>query len=100
MMPLWEFTPAAAFEDARWLDHRIWERVIVAAPSAGEAIRLAAKLEEKTAPEGVGNESVPFVSGFEDEKLYRLRRLPDEEVENYDVTGGEPHVVDARIRDE
>ena len=99
MMPLWEFTPTAGPEDARWLDHRIWERVIVAAPSAGQAIRLAATLEEKTAPEGVGNESVPFASGFEDEKLYRLRRLPDEEAEQFDVTGDEPHVVDARTRE-
>lgn len=95
-MPLWRITPIADPDDSRWLDHQRWEEVVVAAQSAGRALHLAAEMESRAAPEGVGNESVPFKSGFEDEKLYRIDRLSESEAGEYDGDEAEERIIEAR----
>lgn len=98
-MPLWRFTPVAGPEDSRWLSHPHYEEVVVAAPTPGEALSAAGEFEKReTAPEGVGNESVPFRPGLTDEKLYRVDRLPDEEAQAFEFDGDAPAVLAARRR--
>lgn len=74
-MPLWRLVPHADPEDARWLDHPIWEEVVVRADSAAQARLLAAGLEEDPARPPAGNECPSGKSGFADEKLYWVREV-------------------------
>lgn len=76
-MPRWRITPAAHPDDPRWQDREIWAEVIVEAPSAAFA-RLRARTLDGEPRRGVGNESLGPRSGFEDEKLYHVRRCPDD----------------------
>lgn len=69
-MPLWRIRPVAEPDDPRWLDHPIWSEVVVRADSAAQA-RRAAAASESTEAEGDGR------SGFDDEKLYWVRRVDD-----------------------
>ena len=73
-MSLWRIVPVTDVDDARWLDHRRWEEVIVRADTAGLALSLASR--ELAEDDGqVGNESVDLRSGIEDEKLYHAARI-------------------------
>lgn len=90
-MPLWKIEPVADPEDPRWLDHPRWDEVVVRADSAGAAVATAARGLGPPALR-VGNESPPERTGFEDVKLYRVRRI-----ENGDRASAEspPQVVSA-----
>src|SRR3546814_15665864 len=76
-MPLWTIDASAVAEDSRWLDFPIWEEVVVRAPTAAQARLVAAAMEAKEIadPTTVGNETLTFRSGFQDEKLYRVSRV-------------------------
>lgn len=76
-MPLWSIEPSAVAEDSRWLDFPIWADVVVRAPTAAEARRVAAAMEAREIgdPTTVGNETLRFRSGFSDEKLYRVSQV-------------------------
>jgi hypothetical protein len=76
-MPLWSIEPTAVAEDSRWLDYPIWADVLVRAPTAAQARLVAAAMEAGAieGPATVGNESPTFRSGFDDEKLYRVRQV-------------------------
>lgn len=69
-MPFWLIRPVAEPDDPRWLDHAVWAEVIVRAESAAQA-RMSAADEIEAPTEGR--------SGFDDEKLYWVRRLDDAE---------------------
>jgi hypothetical protein len=88
-MALWRIVPVTDKDDARWLDHPIWAEVVVRAPTAAHARIMAADMERKElageAP--AGNESHSFSSGFEDEKLYLVRRIDPEEEPELDEEG-------------
>lgn len=76
-MPLWSIEASAVAEDSRWLDFPIWTDVVVRAPTAAQARLLAAAMEaaEIGDPTTVGNETLAFRSGFQDEKLYHVRQV-------------------------
>ena len=76
-MTLWKIEPIAVAADSRWMDFPIWADVIVRAPSAARARLVAAAMEARELADStpVGNETLTFRSGFEDEKLYRVREL-------------------------
>lgn len=79
-MALWALEASAVAEDTRWLDFPIWADVIVRAPTASQARLVAAAMEAAEIGDATttGNESLPFRSAFEDEKLYQVRRVhPD-----------------------
>jgi hypothetical protein len=70
----WRLTPTAAPDDPRWLDHALWDEVIVKAPSAAEARLLAGALAAHK-PERIANESAAGRTGFDDEKLYWVQQI-------------------------
>jgi hypothetical protein len=76
-MTLWRIEPCAVAADSRWMDFPIWADVVVRAPSAARARLVAAGMEAGELDDGVtvGNETLEFRSGFEDETLYRVSRL-------------------------
>lgn len=73
-MPIWKIEPVADPDDPRWLDHTRWDAVTVRADSAGTALATAARDLYGPGMQ-VGNETSPERSGFEDVKLYRVRRI-------------------------
>jgi hypothetical protein len=76
-MALWALEASAVAEDTRWLDFPIWTDVVVRAPTAAQARLVAAAMEaaEIGDPTTAGNETLSFRSGFQDEKLYQVRRI-------------------------
>ena len=70
-MPLWRIRPIAEPDDPRWLDHAIWSEVVVRADSAAQARRAAASEDADGAGDGR--------SGFDDEKLYWVRRVGEDQ---------------------
>lgn len=76
-MTLWRIEPCAVATDSRWMDFPIWADVVVRAPSAAQARLVAAGMEAQRLDDHtpVGNETLEFRSGFEDEKLYQVRQL-------------------------
>lgn len=80
-MALWKIVPVVARDDARWLDHLVWNEVMVRAQTVALARVLGAALERSEAPDEApsGNESLSFASGFEDEKLCLIKRLDPRE---------------------
>lgn len=76
-MALWSLEASAVAEDSRWLDLPIWADVVVRAPSAAQARLVAAAMEAAAIgdPTTQGNETLAFRSGFQDEKLYRVRQV-------------------------
>lgn len=76
-MALWSLEASAVAEDTRWLDLPIWADVVVRAPSAAQARLVAAAMEAAAIgdPTTQGNETLTFRSGFQDEKLYRVRQV-------------------------
>lgn len=96
-MAVWKIEPAAPQTDARWLDYGRWDEVVVRAPTAGQARLAAMEMERPCAPNGVGNESESFRSGFEDEKLYWVRRIEaDDDGEDKHSSDSLPIVLSAR----
>jgi hypothetical protein len=91
MTTLWTITPSAGAADSRWLNFPLWVEVIVRAPSAIRARRVAAEMEaQMTAdPTPVGNETLAFRSAFEDEKLYKVSPLSPAEALEHDPDGPE-----------
>jgi hypothetical protein len=83
-LPCWKLTPVASPDDPRWQGRRIWREVFVEAPSAAFARQFAAEWELANRLRQIGNESPSPKSGFEDEKLYWARRVPDDEVQYLD----------------
>lgn len=75
VMSLWTIEPAAAEDDPRWLDHAVWRRVVVRAPTAARARQVAARLEREPLDNPDANQRQAFRSAFEDEKLYWVRQL-------------------------
>ena len=71
-MPIWRLEPKAAPDDPRWLDHEIWEEVLVKAPTSGMARLAASRLEFDPSRPPTGNENPSFHSAFADEKLYAV----------------------------
>lgn len=96
-MGFWMIEPVAARGDPRWLDFPQWAEVAVRAPTAAEARLTAGKMEKRMFADStpVGNETHPFRSGFEDEKLYRVRRLEPGELPDA-APEGPPEVLHAR----
>lgn len=96
-MSLWMIEPVAARGDPRWLDFPHWVEVAVRAPTAAEARLAAGKMEKRMFADDtpVGNETHSFRSGFEDEKLYRVRRLEPAELPEA-APDGPPEVLHAR----
>jgi hypothetical protein len=86
-MRLWKLTPVADAADPRWQGRPIWREVIVEAPTAAFARQLAADWELAGEVRRVGNESPSPKSGFEDEKLYWVRALPEGEARNLGPPG-------------
>ena len=78
-MVCWKLTPVASPDDPRWQGRTIWREVVVEAPTAALARLYAAEWELQDMDGQVGNESPSPKSGFEDEKLYWVRRVPGEE---------------------
>lgn len=76
---MWMIYPVAWPEDSRWQGRTIWDHVVVRAPTASMARVQAAKLDRPRAPHGLGNETHCFRSGLEDERLYWVRHLTDDE---------------------
>lgn len=76
-LPLWRLTPAARFDDPRWLDHQPLPEVLVRARTAAEARVLAAETPLSDSAGAVGNESANNHSRLLDEKLYRVDRADD-----------------------
>jgi hypothetical protein len=75
----WKLTPVASPDDPRWQGRAIWSEAIVEAPSAAFARQFAAEWELPDRLRHVGNESPSPKSGFQDEKLYWVRRVPADE---------------------
>lgn len=75
----WKLTPVASPGDPRWQGRAIWNEVIVEAPTAAFARQFAAEWELPDRLRHIGNESPSPKSGFQDEKLYWVRRLPADE---------------------
>jgi hypothetical protein len=71
---LWVLEPHAQPDDPLWQDRPIWSKVIVVAESPAFA-RLAAAHWAARDVAGPGNESPSPVIGFEDERLYAVRKL-------------------------
>jgi len=82
-MPLFRFTPATHRHDPRWQGRALFDEVVVRAPSSGEARRLAATLEapgdERAMAHAVGNGSEPRTGALDDEKLYRMEPISEDE---------------------
>lgn len=95
-MVLWRIAPAANPRDSWWQGRRIFEEVIVRAPSAAMARRIASRLEANPDEPPVGNESPYFRSGFEDEKLYWVARLGSAEAAHLGAGGPDGIVHVAR----
>lgn len=96
-MTLWRLVPVARTDSSYWQDHPIWEEVIVRAPTSAQARVLAEEMERRESPDQVpmGNESLSFQSGFQDEKLYWVTRVdPADEPEL--ISEGPQEVVRAR----
>jgi hypothetical protein len=98
-MPIWRLVPAAAANDPRWQGRTIWAEVTVRANSAAEARLQAAELEYDPAAPPVGNESLGFRSGFDDEKLYWIVRLDTEDAHDPTKSSGPPAVLSAIRRE-
>ncbi len=87
-MPFWRIYPVAHRSDARWQGRKIWKEVVVCAPSAAMARVIACELDRPARPHRMGNESHCFRSGFEDAKLYWVRRLDQSESGNVQKSEG------------
>lgn len=76
-MKLWRIEPCAVASDSRWMDFPIWTDVVVRASSPARARLVAAEMEAQLLGDQtpVGNETLKFRSGFEDEKLYQVSEL-------------------------
>lgn len=82
-MPLWRIPPVVYAADSRWQGRRIWQEVVVRAPNAAFARLTARQLDVTPAWRRLGNETHSFRSGFEDEKLYWVRRVGPTEASTY-----------------
>lgn len=80
---MWMIYPVAWPEDPRWQGRDIWDHVIVRAPSAAMARVQAAKLDRPKVVNRLGNETLSFRSGLEDERLYWVRRLTEDQAQAY-----------------
>lgn len=96
-MALWLFTPVAAPDDPRWLNHPRFSRIVVRADTAALARLAATEWELPTDTEAVGNESHGNIAGAMDEKLYSVSPLPAEESEGLEPDGA-PAVLQS-VRD-
>ena len=92
-MPLWQIRPVASQNDPRWQGRRIWKEVIVQAKSAAFARLIASELDKPAVPYRSGNESLCFRSGFEDERLYWVRRLDAADAASYETPSGRDGVL-------
>ena len=86
---MWKLTPVASADDPRWQDRTIWKEVIVEAPTAAFARQFAAEWALQDMDGQVGNESPSQMSGFEDEKLYWVRRVPSEQARELGGSSGD-----------
>lgn len=96
-MKLWKIEPVADTDDPRWLDHHMWQEVVVRAETSGEALNLARVMDEMKMSDvaTVGNESQALTSGLGDEKLYRIKPLNAAEDGRGFSTEGEAKVLAA-----
>ena len=92
-MPLWRFIPVAGEDDSHWQDRRIWEGVVVRAPSAAMARVFAEEAEEQRVRGNVGNETKSYRGGFGDPNLYWVERLSADTAESYDSARGADGIV-------
>jgi hypothetical protein len=88
-MPYWRFEPIARPGDPRWQGRRIYRDVVVAADSPGLAILHASAAHRPTPMPKIGNETLCYRSGFEDHRLYRLRRISEAEAQKRNAGGGD-----------
>lgn len=82
-MPLFRLVPATHAHDPRWMGRPLYDEVVVRAPTAGEARRVAATLEApddtRAMADAVGNGSEPRTGALADEKLYRMEAVAEDE---------------------
>lgn len=82
-MPLWVLSPVTHPSDPRWQGRTIFSKVVIRAGTAGEARRLASQYElpvgQDAPAAAVGNGAEPLMSALEDEKLYRMDRVAEDE---------------------
>jgi len=76
-MPSYLIEPAAPPNDSVWQGRKIWKHVVVRAENPAQARILAQTLDRQDDEPPVGNESLSFGSGYEDEKLYWVRRIEE-----------------------
>lgn len=99
-MYLWRIVPVAPTNDSRWQDRPVWQEVVVRAESAAMARLTAETLDVDTDGPPQGDGSMSYKSGFEDDKLYRVDRLGDEEAEAEGGTVGRREVLrSVKLRD-
>lgn len=98
-MPLWRIVPVTPAEDMRWQGRRIWREVIVRADTAALARVLAGEHVRPENPLGVGNETLDFRSGFDDEKLYWVFQIDEDEAAALGGADGPPGVLRAEPLD-
>ena len=94
-MPIWIIYPVANPDDSRWQGRRVWAEVIVRAENAAFARLIASKLDEPPVGHRLGNESLCFRSGFEDEKLYWVQRLDAADAERREVGSRRSAIISA-----
>jgi len=62
-MPLWRIQPVPDPEDGRRLDHTVWRKVVVRAPTAAVARHAAARMASATGGPPAGTE-MPSAASF------------------------------------
>lgn len=100
-MPLWKLVPTTHPADPRWLNRPIYKEVLIRAPTAGVALRLAARfelgLDDTSVPHhAVGNGTERLGSSLEDGKLYRLLSMEPGDTE--DTATAHPLLGDAVLK--
>lgn len=77
---MWRVTPVADALDPTWQGRQIWTRIDVVAGTAGEAILAAIRYDQGLTgrTDETSQDHQQGRSGLEDERLYRVDRLPDE----------------------
>lgn len=86
-MQLWRIYPIAIPSDGRWQGRKVWREVVVRAPTAAIARLKACQAERQS-----DSDSRIANCGFEDEKLYWVQRMNEEEAAKFEDLGTEERI--------